>query len=318
MHDKRFRWVLLLTAGILIVLLIWSILRTPAPPPVVGVTQAAQEEVYNSISVKGTVRALRESQEYVYAPARVEQCYVSLGDTVEVGQALLRVSYPQVTERAEQAVAAFFEEAANLSAEQEGPIVRASMNGTVAQLPEVGTLLIPGVAAVRIGDFSQLEVEAKVPELYAGDLTVGQQANITPIVERAQTISARLSEIAPYAVQTFSLTGGTQSAMIRCNLEITDPDVKLMPGTTVDVKLFTDMVPNAITVPYTAVRQDGDQQYVYRCESDGTVVRQNIETGYQLSQGVQVIMGLSAGDWIVNDTQTQLHDGQKVTFDADV
>ena len=71
------------------------------------------------------------------------------------------------------------------------------------------------------------------------------------------TASASLTEIAPYAVQTFSITGGNQSAVVRCSLQITDNrDAELMPGTTVDVKLFTDTIENAVTVPYTAIRQD--------------------------------------------------------------
>lgn len=194
--------------------------------------------------------------------------------------------------------------------------MRASMDGTVAQLPEEGDLLLPGVTAVRIGDFSDLSVEAKVPELYAADLEVGQRANITSVADSGNTVSASLTEIAPYAVQTFSITGGNQSAVVRCSLQITDTDAELMPGTTVDVKLFTDTIENAVTVPYTAIRQDGTQQYVFVCEPDGTIHKKDIETGYQLSQGVQVTSGVSAGEWIVCDNQTPLQDGEKVYPDA--
>lgn len=319
MRDRRYRWVLVLTACILIGMLVVSALSVPDTPTTVPVTQAAQEDVYNTVSVKGTVRAKRESQEFVYAPARVETCYVSLGDEVKTGQALLKVYYPEVPEEAAQAAAAFFEETANASPEQaaqNGTIVRASMDGTVAQMPAVGDLLLPGVTVVRIGDFSNLTVEAKVPELYATDLEVGQRANITSVADNSRTVSARLTEIAPYAIQTFSITGGSQSAVVRCSLELGDTDTDLMPGTTVDVKLFTDTVEDAVTIPYTAIRQDGTQQYVFLCDADGTIHRQDIQTGYQLSQGVQITSGVSAGDWIVCDNQTELKDGEKVYPDA--
>lgn len=319
MRDRRYRWVLVLTACVLIGMLIVSALSRPDLPETVPVTQAAKEDVYNTVSVTGTVRAKRESQEFVYAPARVETCYVSLGETVEAGQPLIQVYYPEVSEEVQQAANAFFEETANASPEQaaqNGTIVRASMDGTVAQLPEEGDLLLPGVTAVRIGDFSDLSVEAKVPELYATDLEVGQRANITPVADSGNTVSASLTEIAPYAVQTFSITGGNRSAVVRCSLQITDADAELMPGTTVDVKLFTDTIENAVTVPYTAIRQDGTQQYVFVCEPDGIIHRKDIETGYQLSQGVQVTSGVSAGEWIVCDNQTPLQDGEKVYPDA--
>lgn len=317
---KRYRWILAATAGILLVMLGVSVLNTPKPLETVHIVQAARENVYNSISVKGTVQAKREAQEFVYAPARVEECYAALGDAVKVGQPLLRVSYPGVVgEEAKQAMADLMEDTANISisaesAMVEGTIVHASMDGTVAHMPEVGALLLPGVPAVRIGDFSDLSVDARVPELYAGDLKVGQRANVTPITPQAQTISATLSEIAPYAVQTFSLTGGKQSAVVKCNLKMENQT--LMPGTTVDVKVFTDTVPDAVTVPYAAVRQDGQQQYVYLCRADGTLVRRDIQTGYQLSRGVQVKKGLQAGDWVVCDSNPALSEGQQVIFDA--
>ena len=317
---KRYRWILAATAGILLVMLGVSVLNTPKPLETVHIVQAAQENVYNSISVKGTVQAKREAQEFVYAPARAEECYAASGDTVKAGQPLLRVSYPDVVgEDARQAMANLMEDAANISISAEstmieGTIVHASMDGTVAQMPEVGTLLLPGVPVVRIGDFSDLSIDARVPELYAADLKVGQRANVTPITPQAKTISATLHEIAPYAVQTFSLTGGKQSAVVKCSLKIAGQT--LMPGTTVDVKVFTDTVPNAVTVPYAAVRQDGQQQYVYACRQDGTLMRRNIETGYQLSRGVQVKQGLQAGEWIVCDSNPELSDGQQVIFDA--
>lgn len=319
MRDRRDRWVLVLTACVLVGMLVVSALSRPELPESVPVVQAGQEDVYNTVSVKGTVRAKRESQEFVYAPARVKTCYVSLGDTVTAGQPLIEVYYPEVSEDVQQAAAVFFEEAANASPEQaaqSGTIVRASMDGTVAQLPEEGDLVLPGVTAVRIGDFSDLSVEVKVPELYASDLEVGQRANITPVADSGYTVSANLTEIAPYAVQTFSITGGSQSAVVRCSLQITDTDAALMPGTTVDVKLFTDSIEDAVTVPYTAIRQDGTQQYVFVCDPDGTIHRRDISTGYQLSQGVQVTAGVKSGEWIVCDNQTVLSDGEKVYPDA--
>ncbi len=317
---KRYRWLLAATAGILLVMLGVSVLQEPKPLETVHIVQAARENVYNSISVKGTVQAKREAQEFVYAPARAEECYAAPGDTVKIGQPLLRVSYPDVAgEQVKQAMADLMEDTAKISisaesAMVEGTIVRASMEGTVAQMPEEGALLLPGVPVVRIGDFSNLSVDAKVPELYAGDLKVGQRANVTPITPEAQTVSATLSEIAPYAVQTFSLTGGKQSAVVKCNLKIGDKT--LMPGTTVDVKVFTDTVPDAVTIPYAAVRQEEQQEYVYLCRTDGTIQRRDIETGYQLSRGVQVKEGLQAGDWVVCDSNPALSDGQQVIFDA--
>ena len=194
--------------------------------------------------------------------------------------------------------------------------MRASMDGTVAQLPEVGDLLLPGVTAVRLGDFSRLTVEAKVPELYAADLAVGQRANITPVSQTGRTFSASLTEIAPYAVQTFSpdrrhAVGG-RAVQPRYQRRRHRPDA----GHDVDVKLFTDTVRTLSLCPMPLWRQEDTQPYVFVCQTDGTVRRQEIQTGYQLSQGMQVTSGLEAGDLVVADGNIELSDGEKVRWDA--
>ena len=318
MSRKQYRWLLGATAFILSGMLVLFVLRTPAPPVAVSTVQAGCEDVFNSVTVKGTVRARRESRVSVLQPARVEEIYVSSGDTVEPGTALARVSYTMadVSQEAAAAVSAFFDESIGTPpSTADGEVLYAEMGGTVAQTPAQGDLLLPGVTAVRIADFSRLTVETKVPELYAGELSVGQEANITPISNPNQTLAAELHEIAPYAVQTFQLTGGTATATVLCTLGLREDADGLMPGSTVDVKLFTDRIPDAVTVPYAAVRQDGAQEYVFVI-ADGVVRRRDIETGYQLSQGVQIKSGLQSGEWVVSDGTAELTDGQQVTAHA--
>ena len=45
--------------------------------------------------------------------------------------------------------------------------------------------------------------------------------------------------------------------------------------------------------------------------ADGVVRRRDIETGYQLSRGVQVTRGLEAGAWVVTDGEAALTDGER-------
>ena len=216
---KRYRWILAATAGILLVMLGVSVLNTPKPLETVHIVQAAQENVYNSISVKGTVQAKREAQEFVYAPARAEECYAASGDTVKAGQPLLRVSYPDVVgEDARQAMANLMEDAANISISAESTMIE----GTSRSAPlwteplhrcqrweHYCSRVFLLCESVIFQTFRLMQGFGAV----CRRLKVGQRANVTPITPQAKTISATLHEIAPYAVQTFSLTGGKQSAV---------------------------------------------------------------------------------------------------------
>lgn len=312
MEPKFYRWALGLTALALGVMLAFAVWRTPRPPVEVEAVRAACEDVFNTVTVKGTVRARREDRLCVYAPARVETVYAAPGDTVTAGEPLFRVSYTglDVPADAAAAVSALFDGADEMAETVDGQVVYAGLDGTAAQLPRVGDQLLPGVTAARVADLSRLTVEAKVPELYAGELSSGQRANLTPVSSPDTTLSATLDEIAPYAVQTFQLTGGTAGATVLCTLSLNEPADGLLPGSTVDVKLFTDEVKDAVTVPYAAVRQEDGQEYVFVL-ADGVVRRRDIETGYQLSRGVQVTRGLEAGAWVVTDGEAALTDGER-------
>lgn len=306
MSQKQCRWLLGGTALALCAMLAAAVWRTPAPPVEVAAVQAGCEDVYNSVMVKGIVRARQEERLTTARPAQVQAVYVGLGDRVQAGTPLVRVQ-DTLDGLPEQA-------AALLSAPdaQRGAVLYAGMDGTAVQLPAVGDVLLPGMTAARVADLSRLRVEARVPELHAGALAAGQAANITPVAAPGQTLAATVEQVAPYAVQTFQLTGGSASATVLCTLALDAPQRGLLPGSTVDVKLFTDRVRDAVTVPYSAVRQDETAEYVLVVDDSGTVVRREIETGYQLSRGVQVTRGLAAGEWVISDSAARPQAGEQV------
>ncbi len=72
-----------------------------------------------------------------------------------------------------------------------------------------------------------------LPELYVGELAVGQRANITFSAVDG-TFHAELTAIAPAAVKTFSLTNEDAEATVEVLLDLNDSTEKSAP------RLFRD------------------------------------------------------------------------------
>lgn len=319
--EKRVRMVLVATALVLTGVLLWSLAARPPEAVPVQLCAAQSQNIYNSISVSGTVRA---RQSTAIAPAQagvVREAFVRVGDAVQQGQALF--TYAQARpQSAGETVAGLQQAVSVMAAGQdseavtvgEDGVVRAPRDGVVMNLPAAGQQIYGGVACARVADLSQLEVLAEVPELYADSVSAGQQANVTASAAGGRSFGARVESVAPVAARAVSLTGGG-AATVSVVLPLQGAAEGLRPGYSVTVKVFTDFRENAVVVPYDAVFQEGAQEYVYVADG-GTVHRQAVTTGYLLENVTEVVEGLAAGSLVVLNPSAALTDGARVEVTA--
>jgi multidrug efflux system membrane fusion protein len=86
----------------------------------------------------------------------------------------------------------------------------------------------------------------------------------------------------------------------------------LWPGQYVNVRLLLKTLPQAVTVPSTAIQRGPDGMYVYAVKPDQTVAMQAVTVG-QMTDGTSVIdSGLAAGTPIVTGGQSRLQPGSRV------
>lgn len=186
----------------------------------------------------------------------------------------------------------------------------APMDGTVLTVPEAGESVSADIPCIQIANPDKLRVRAQSPELYVGELAVGQRANITFSAVDG-TFHAELTAIAPAAVKTFSLTNEDAEATVEVLLDLNGSTKNLRPGYSATVKVFTDHRDDAAVVPYEAICQRGEQEFVF-CVQDGHAVQCAVQTGYLLEDTVEITDGMPPGVSVILSPPDELTDGDLV------
>ncbi len=314
---QKLRYPLLITALVLVLMLAYAVLSTPAPPVPLAVTPLVQQDIANALHLTGTVTLREQSRVSVAGLAQVNAVHVAVGQTVAQGDALFTCVPTQVLPTLT------FDDLAPLltgdfsATGQPVGTVYADRDGVVLQLPQIGDTLYPALSAACVGDPTQYAITLQVPELYADAVQVGQTADF--VRTDTATFHATVTQVAPQAVQAFSLTGNA-SAVVNCTLTPdSTPATPLKAGTSVQVKLYTDTVSSAFTVPYSAIFQANGQEYIAVWRT-GALTTCAVQSGYQMVDCVQVTpmdRTLQAGDWIVTDgAQLQAGIAYEVQLDA--
>lgn len=324
--KKKMRVALLSTAVILLIMLFIGAHSEPEPVMSLRGTRAFAQDVYNSVYAPGQVEAVQSVDFSTTGTATVTEIYVKPGDTVTEGQSLLRLRESAMALN-EEAAQTFAREvlAGNLADEDalaaalqdaaadEEYTVTATMSGTVMRAPEsVGQSLLPGLSYLSIADLSALRVRADIPEAYIRQVQEGQRANITSDANPETITPARVQSVAPFARRTASFTGQEGAATVQAVLTLSASEETLRPGYSVDVKIFTDAVQDAVLVPYEAVAQEGESEYVFIVDAAGYARKTYVETGYELEGYLEIKSGVAAGDVVLLSPPDTLQDGDLV------
>jgi HlyD family secretion protein len=185
--------------------------------------------------------------------------------------------------------------------------VRAPMAGVLYSLPaRLGAYLQAGDPVGSVGKLDPLQVRVYVDEPELGRVAPGEAVRITwdalPGKEWTGTVQKRPSEVIAL--------GSRQVGEVLCT--IANPDRQLVPGTNVNAFILTQVVPNALTIPKTAVRRDSGVG-VYALDRAGNTVRwQPVKTGASDALRVEIVSGLSDSDLVAQPSDTPLKDGMKV------
>lgn len=335
MKGKRI--ILVVTATILFVMMAVSAMGK-TNVTTVQTTNVQKKNIYYSILSDGELVLQDASLLYTNQASTVKTLYVSVGDTVKKGDPVLKLTatgtpvFDLQKETVSSLLEAFEEgeitgeedlqtavetlapaETQDNTKEGEEILITAPADGTVISLPSVNSQVIPGVALGKIGDLSHLCVKAEIPEEYIGSVKEGQKVNISGSALGDAVYSGKVTSIMPYASKDLSFTGEDSKTYVDVMVALNKVDQVLRPGYSVEVKVFTDKVKNAIVLPYEAVFQEKTTEYVYKLK-DGKAVRQKIETGYELSNKIQITKGLQTGDTVILNPQ-DVTDGEQVRIE---
>ena len=202
---------------------------------------------------------------------------VSKGDQIATAQAQLQAANAQLA--AAEAQLSYSE-------------IHSPRSGVVADRPLYeGEMAVPGTPMLTVMDISKVVARINIPENHGGSVKVGQPADVIP-ADGGDTLQGRVTVVSPAT--------DANSTTTQIWVEVDNPGEKLKPGASVHVKIITELVKNATTVPATAILpgEEGGTA-VLVIDSDSIAHKHVVTLGIREGDKVQILNGARPGDEVV-------------------
>lgn len=169
-------------------------------------------------------------------------------------------------------------------------------------LAEPGQVVTSGQPVLRIAQDGEREVAITLPESEVTGVKVGDKATVS-LWSGDKNYHGRLRELAPAA------DASTRTFAARVTL--LDADASVALGMTASVR-FAGAKPPALTIPLSAVFQQGDRAAVWLVGNDATLTLRPVSVAAYTDAGATIAGGLQVGERIVVAGVHKLVAGQKV------
>jgi len=259
---------------------------------------AETRDLQSYLETNGDVEADNTVEVFPDISGKLARLYVHLGSNVKKGEKIADV------------------DPSKPGANYELSPVFAPISGTVTSMPEkIGSTVSMGTVLAIIGDISNLQVTARIPERNIAVLKTGLPAIVTFEAYPGVDFSASIFRVSPLVDST--------SRTKEIFLSFKDDDSRINAGMFAKIKLFTTVSRNSVTVPEDSIVTNYDKQYVYVVNDDMTVSKREIRKGVTVDGVCAVLSGLSSGERVAYQGVTVLSDGVTVkdigaeTKDAD-
>lgn len=169
---------------------------------------------------------------------------------------------------------------------------------------ETGQVVTLGQSVITIVQDGEREVEINVPENRIAELGQAGHIKVTFWALPNVTVAGKVREISPMADRI--------SRTYKVRLSLLNPPQEVKLGMTATI-----LVPHsaqkqvAVSIPLTAIYQNGDVPAVWLMDGDHVITRV-VKIGKFTDGKVQVLAGLENGDIIVTAGVHKLREGQKV------
>lgn len=187
--------------------------------------------------------------------------------------------------------------------------IRSPISGVVTDRPLYpGEMAAAGAPLLTVMDLSHVIAKAHIPQADAEVLKVGDGATLA---------APGLSRPIPAKVTVVSPALDPNSTTVEVWVEAANPRQQLRPGSSVHVAMVAQTIPDALTVPASAVltAPDGTTS-VMVVGSDGRAHQRDIKTGVRQANEVQVVSGLNPGERVVTLGAYGLPDNTRVQLQA--
>lgn len=263
-------------------------------------------EVYysESVNTSGTLCYIGQGDVTSALPLVLSEFEVEEGDHVEVGDVIARVdrkasetfisSLGKVSQLA--AATASLSTAMSLIPEE----ITADRSGTVISTAGAGAAVESGTSIATIAGTDSLVLTSAVSELNIARIQPGQPVEFTLSAYPDDVFTGTVSKIVGSARSQYS--GAVLETVVDVLISPDSTDPRLCSGLTADVRFQLSDPRKICVLPYNAIGQDEEGEYVYLLE-DGAAVKHKIFTGAEFSDGTEVIKGATINDKVFLDPE---------------
>jgi RND family efflux transporter MFP subunit len=185
--------------------------------------------------------------------------------------------------------------------------IYAPISGYVSErVADPGEYISPSAPNTKIATIvrtSPLRVRIDIPEQSVAKVSVGQGISLQTSAYPERNFAGTIARILP------SLN--TTARTLTVEAEVPNSDGALRPGQFATVRITQSKPENAVMIPASAVRAEGDINKIYVIK-DGIAHEQIVQTGLLEGDLIQIKAGIAEGDLIANSNIAALYDGVMV------
>lgn len=178
-------------------------------------------------------------------------------------------------------------------------VSRSSGSGSVSTTTTSTNESVETIGMFTIANGDKMMVTMNVDELDIGTMQVGLEAEITLDAIEGETFTGKIVSVSGSA----SSSGGSSQYPVEIVFDKTD---KMLSGMNASVKVIIEQAENVLTLPISAIQDDGNYSYVYTSydeSSDKLSGKVQVETGLSDETSVEITAGLSEGDTVYYEMQ---------------
>ncbi len=184
-------------------------------------------------------------------------------------------------------------------------IIQAPKSGTlIMRNVEAGDGVVPGKVLMSLSPTGDIQLLVQIDEKNIKWLHVNQMALASADAYPNQKFQAQLVAINPRI--------DLQRGSVEVKLTVKNPPIELKQDMTVSVDIEANRIDNALLIPVSAVHDFTTQAPWVFLIQEGVAKKRLIGLGIESQGLVQVLSGLSAGDWVVSVQSAQVRDGLPV------
>ena len=150
-----------------------------------------------------------------------------------------------------------------------------SQGWTNRQPFKVGDHVWSGAPVAVIPDLTTIRMEGRLDEVDRGRVAAGAEARVHVDAFPEQTMAAKVASVSPLTQVTFGEWPPIRSFHVYA--EIQKPDARLRPDMNGSMDVITSRIPNAISVPGTAIFTRDGKPIAYVAQKDGSYRAMDVE-----------------------------------------